>query len=106
MRLSGGECQRLAVARALLKDAPLLILDEATANLDALNEQGVLRAIRVLMEGRTTLMVTHRLVGMEVMDEILVMQKGRVVERGLHDQLLKAGGLYRRLWDLQNQIPV
>jgi ATP-binding cassette subfamily C protein CydCD len=106
MRLSGGERQRLAVARALLKDAPLLILDEATANLDALNEQGVLRAIRVLMEGRTTLMVTHRLVGMEVMDEILVMQKGRVVERGLHDQLLKAGGLYRRLWDLQNQIPV
>ncbi|MBN2548911.1 MAG: thiol reductant ABC exporter subunit CydD [Anaerolineales bacterium] len=104
--LSGGERQRLAIARALLKDPPLLILDEATANLDILTEAQVLRAIHTLMAGRTTLMITHRLVGMERMDEILVLDQGRVVERGRHPDLLAAGGLYRRMWDLQNQMLV
>ena len=102
--LSGGERQRLAIARALLKDAPILILDEATANLDAVTERKVLDAIRELMEGRTTLMITHRLVGMESMDEIIVLSHGKVAERGTHEELLRSGGLYRRMWELQNQV--
>ncbi len=104
LALSGGERQRIAIARALLKDAPILILDEATANLDALTEREVLKAIHELMEGRTTLMITHRLVGMEWMDEILVLKRGRVVERGTHRELLELGGFYRQMWDLQNQV--
>jgi ABC-type multidrug transport system fused ATPase/permease subunit len=94
----------VAIARALLRDAPFLILDEPTANLDTINEKLVLEAIRILMEGRSTLMITHRLLGMEWMDEILVLQKGRIVERGAHAQLLKALGLYKRMWDLQRQV--
>jgi ABC-type multidrug transport system fused ATPase/permease subunit len=105
-RLSGGERQRLAIARALLRDAPLLILDEPTAQLDTLTERAVMREIERLMEGRTTLLITHRLVGMESMDEILVLDRGCVVERGRHADLLACGGLYRRLWDLQNQFLV
>jgi thiol reductant ABC exporter CydC subunit len=103
LRLSAGQRQRLAIARALLKDAPLLILDEATANLDAITEREVLKSIYALMEERATLMITHRLVGMEGMDEILVLEKGRVVERGQHANLLAAGGLYQRMWQLQHE---
>lgn len=103
LRMSGGERQRLAVARALLKDAPLLILDEPTANLDPSTERRLMDCLKVLMQDRTTLLITHRLVGLETMDEILVLDKGRVVERGCHADLLEAGGLYRRLWELQNQ---
>jgi ABC-type multidrug transport system fused ATPase/permease subunit len=101
--LSGGERQRLAIARALLKDAPILILDEATANLDSLTEREVLRAVRDLRQGRTTLTISHRLAGLADADEILVLQAGRVVERGRHEELLAWGGLYRRMWDLQSQ---
>ena len=104
MRLSGGERQRVAIARALLKDAPLLILDEATAHLDALSERHILGSIFSLMENRTTLMITHRLVGLDTMDEILVLRGGRIVERGCHTDLLQSGGLYRRMWDFQNQM--
>jgi len=103
-KLSGGERQRLAIARALLKDAPILILDEATANLDPVTEREVMAAIHTLMAGRTTLIITHRLVGLEVADHILVLQAGRVVERGRHGELLRAGGLYRRLWERQQQV--
>lgn len=104
LRLSGGERQRLAIARALLKDAPLLILDEPTANLDAFTEREVLKAIQTLMAGRSTLIITHRLAGLEEMDEILVLDSGSVVERGAHLQLLQTGGLYQQLWRLQNQV--
>lgn len=102
-RLSAGERQRVAIARALLKEAPLLILDEATANLDSLTEREVMEAIHSLMEGRTTLIITHRLVGLEMADEVLVLKAGRVVERGTHGELLRLGGLYSRMWELQHQ---
>ncbi len=104
LRLSGGERQRLAIARALLKDPPILILDEATANLDTLTERAIVQAIHTLMAGRTTLIITHRLIGLEVADEILVLQGGRVVERGQHRDLLQIEGLYRRMWEMQNQM--
>ena len=104
LRLSGGERQRLSIARALLKNPPLLILDEATANLDAITERQVLKAIRAAMQGRTTLMITHRLIEMDSMDEILVMDHGQVVKHGRHADLLTAGGLYARMWQLQNQV--
>ncbi len=103
LRLSGGERQRLAIARALLKDAPVLILDEPTAHLDALTEAAMLDSIDGLMAGRATLLAMHRLIGMETMDEILVLRDGRIAERGNHAQLLEKGGLYARMWEFQQQ---
>ncbi|SFH41278.1 ATP-binding cassette, subfamily C, CydC [Desulfotomaculum arcticum] len=103
-KLSGGQCQRLAIARALLKNAPVLLLDEATAGLDPVTELEVMESIHRLMEGRTTLVITHRLTGLERMDEILVFERGRIVERGRHRDLLKRGGLYRSMWELQNPV--
>ena len=104
LRLSGGERQRLAIARALLKDAPLLVLDEATANLDPMTEHTLLDALDMLMQGRTTLVITHRLVRMERMDEILVLDEGSIRERGTHEQLLRSGGLYQQMVQLQEGI--
>jgi ATP-binding cassette subfamily C protein CydC len=104
VRLSGGERQRLAIARALLKDAPILLLDEVTANLDPLTERALLDALDTLMQGRTTLFITHRLIAMERMDEIIVLDQGRIVQRGTHHQLLATDGLYRQLFDLQTNI--
>jgi len=104
LRLSAGERQRVAIARAILRDAPLLILDEATANLDTMTEREVLGAIHTLMEGRSTLMITHRLVSMEWMDEILVLRGGRVAERGRHQDLIQQGGWYARMWRQQQSL--
>jgi thiol reductant ABC exporter CydC subunit len=100
--LSGGERQRLAIARALLKSAPLLILDEAIANLDARTEQQVLKAIRDLMEERTTLMITHRMTMLEIMNEIIVLDRGKIVERNTHQVLLEREGMYKHMWNLQH----
>lgn len=100
-RLSGGQRQRLAIARALLRDAPLLLLDEATSALDAESEQLVQRALERLMEGRTTIVIAHRLATVRAADRIIVMEKGRIVEEGRHDALAAQGGLYARLARLQ-----
>jgi len=100
--LSGGERQRLSLARVLLRDAPLLVLDEPTANLDAVTERRLLETVRAHRRERTTLLITHRLVAMEEMDEILVLEGGRIVERGTHAQLLGVGGLYRQMLEVQN----
>jgi ATP-binding cassette subfamily C protein CydCD len=104
LRLSSGERQRLAIARALLKDAPILILDEPTANLDPLTEKQVLETLFGVMRGKTTLLITHRLVGLENVDEILVLDQGQIAERGTQAELLAQSGCFRRLWELQNRI--
>ncbi|HEY9153245.1 MAG TPA: thiol reductant ABC exporter subunit CydD [Anaerolineales bacterium] len=104
LRLSGGERQRLAIARAIIKDSPILILDEPTANLDTLTERQVLETLFTLMRRKTSLLITHRLMGLEIADEILVLDHGQIAERGTHQALLDKQGLYHRMWGLQNRI--
>jgi subfamily B ATP-binding cassette protein MsbA len=101
-RLSGGERQRIAIARALLRDPPVLILDEATAALDAEAEREVQQAVARLMAGRTVLVIAHRLATIRRADRIVVLEAGRVVETGSHEALVAAGGLYGRLHELQS----
>ncbi|HUP23278.1 MAG TPA: ABC transporter ATP-binding protein [Thermoanaerobaculia bacterium] len=101
LQLSGGQRQRLAIARALLKDAPILILDEATSHLDTESELLVQRAIYNLMEGRTALVIAHRLSTVTRADRIVVMERGQIVEQGSHAELLARAGSYKRLYDLQ-----
>jgi subfamily B ATP-binding cassette protein MsbA len=100
-RLSMGQRQRLTIARALLRDPPILILDEATSALDAESESAVQEALERLMEGRTSLVIAHRLATVRKADRILVMQAGRIVEEGSHHELLQRGGVYTRLYELQ-----
>jgi ATP-binding cassette subfamily C protein CydD len=104
-RLSGGESQRLALARAFLKDAPLLILDEATANLDPEIEDLVGESLERLLQGRTALIIAHRLTTVQRADRILAMAEGRIVEEGTHGILLQRGGLYRQLVGAYGGVP-
>jgi ATP-binding cassette subfamily B protein len=97
-RLSGGERQRLSIARALLKDAPIVLLDEATSALDPINEAAVLDGLRALTAERTVLVIAHRLQTVMSADEILVLDDGRIVERGIHDDLLRRDGRYAAFW--------
>lgn len=102
VQLSGGQRQRIAIARAILKDAPILVLDEATSALDTESERHIQQALEALMKGRTTFVVAHRLSTIEKADRILVMDQGRIVESGNHEALLKLGGHYARLQNMQN----
>jgi ATP-binding cassette subfamily B protein len=101
LKLSGGEKQRVAIARTILKDPRILLLDEATSALDSRTEQDIQLALRAVSRHRTTLVIAHRLSTVVDADEIIVLDDGRVVERGTHAQLLAKGGMFARMWALQ-----
>jgi ABC-type multidrug transport system fused ATPase/permease subunit len=99
-RLSGGQRQRIAIARAMVRDAPVLLLDEPTTGLDAASTERVLEPMRRLMSGRTTIVISHNLLSVREASCIVVLDGGRVAERGTHDELVAAGGSYARMWQL------
>ena len=101
LKLSGGEKQRVAIARTLLKNPPVLVLDEATSALDSRTEQAIQETLDRVAQSRTTIMIAHRLSTIVDADQIVVLDEGRVVERGTHDELLDAAGLYAELWQRQ-----
>jgi ATP-binding cassette subfamily B protein len=101
LKLSGGEKQRVAIARTLLKNPPVLVLDEATSALDSRTEQAIQETLDEVSESRTTIMIAHRLSTIVNADQIAVLDQGRLVERGTHDELLERGGLYADLWHRQ-----
>jgi ATP-binding cassette subfamily C protein CydC len=103
-QISAGERQRVAIARALLKDAPLFLLDEPTANLDPVTEKEILDTLFTALSRRTTLMITHRLVGLAKADQILVLDQGRIIEKGSEQDLLSQDSFYKRMWTQQNRI--
>ncbi|HAT6976805.1 TPA: ATP-binding cassette domain-containing protein [Legionella pneumophila] len=102
VKLSGGQCQRIAIARAILKDAPILILDEATSSMDSLTEKLIQESLHIAMSNRTVIVIAHRLSTILSMDNILVMDKGKIIEMGNHKQLIDAGGFYNTLWNAQS----
>jgi ATP-binding cassette, subfamily B, bacterial len=102
VKLSGGQRQRIAIARAILKDAPILVLDEATSSLDSESEALIQDALWTLLETRTAIVIAHRLSTVRRMDELIILDAGRIVERGTHDQLLSRGGVYATLWAHQS----
>ena len=102
VRLSGGQRQRIALARAFLKDAPILVLDEATSALDSEVEAQIQQALNRVMQGKTVLAIAHRLSTIAAMDRIIVLDRGRIVEEGSHETLLACGGLYARYWNRQS----
>ncbi|MBI5139516.1 ABC transporter ATP-binding protein [Candidatus Nomurabacteria bacterium] len=101
VKLSGGERQRVAIARVMLKDAPILVLDEATSSLDSISESYIQDAFNELMKGKTTLVIAHRLSTVQKMDRIIVLDKGKIVEEGTHKELLEKNGFYADLWNHQ-----
>ena len=106
LKLSGGEKQRVAIARTLLKNPPILIFDEATSALDSANERAIQNELRSAAQGKTSLVIAHRLSTVVEAHEILVMDSGRIIERGTHDELLAAGGRYASMWNMQNAAEV
>lgn len=102
--LSGGEAQRIAIARAILKDAPIVVLDEATAFTDADNETLIQQALHELLEGKTVFMIAHRLATIQKAEQILVLNEGHIVQHGTHDSLMAQKGIYKKLWDIQNEV--
>ncbi len=102
MKLSGGQRQRIAIARVMLKDAPILILDEATSALDSQVEAAIQESLDTLMAGKTVLAIAHRLSTIAAMDRLVVIEAGRIVEEGTHDQLVARGGVYAGLWARQS----
>lgn len=101
IKLSGGQRQRISIARAILKNAPILIMDEATSALDSATERLIQESLKTLMQGRTTIVIAHRLSTLSEMDRILVFDKGQIIEEGSQEQLIKAQGHYARLWQMQ-----
>ena len=97
--LSGGEQQRIVLARAILKDAPIVVLDEATAFADPENEHLIQKALQELMKGKTVLMIAHRLTSIQEVDKILVIEKGKIAEQGTHTDLLNQNGIYHKMWE-------
>ena len=103
VKLSVGEKQRVSIARALLADAPILILHEAIASVDTATERLIQEALERLMQGRTSFVIAHRLSTIVSADQILVLERGRIIQRGNHKQLLASSGMYQRLWQQQSQ---
>ena len=103
MKLSGGQRQRIAIARAILTNAPILVLDEATSALDSESEQLIQNALQNLMQGRTAIVIAHRLSTVASLDRIVVLKNGKIAEDGVHSELLKNGGEYADLWTRQTR---